>query len=232
MKRITSNKLLVGIIIVLGVALIIQTCHILGQKRRQRGIYGAYTDKMQKSPFAGTRKKCPVMQPKRITPGRTSVADYDTDAWDPFAEMQRMQKTMNNMFKTYFNRAMMYDNVGMMQSLAGFEPEVDLIDEDNAYIVMIDLPGVNKDAVDIEITPDSLTISGERSIETEEEDQTQGFYRSERSFGSFSRTVALPADVEVDEASADMQQGVLIVTLPKKKSEQAKIPIKIPVGAK
>jgi HSP20 family protein len=97
-------------------------------------------------------------------------------------------------------------------------PDVDVFEEGNDVVVKAEMPGVKKEEVDIELTEDSLTISGEKK--KEEKVEKKDYYRVERSYGSFSRTVALPAEVKTGEAKATFKDGVLEMRIPKK--EEAK----------
>jgi HSP20 family protein len=89
-----------------------------------------------------------------------------------------------------------------------------------------DLPGVDGDDVDIEVKDDVLTVSGERR--SEHEDKGEGFYRMERSFGRFSRSIDLPSGIEAGAVSADFENGVLEVRIPKPAQAQ---PTKVAIGA-
>ena len=75
---------------------------------------------------------------------------------------------------------------------------------------------MDKDNIDITANPESLTISGERVIEAEES-RDEGFYKRERSYGSFSRTISLPGRIHPNKVTTKMDKGVLIIRLPKEK---------------
>ncbi len=97
----------------------------------------------------------------------------------------------------------------------------------DAYKISVELPGMEKDDIDIEVKDNVLTISGEKKEERESEEGT--FYRRERRFGKFSRSINLPNDINIDDISAEYKNGVLMLTLPK--TEEAK-PKKITVKNK
>jgi HSP20 family protein len=99
-------------------------------------------------------------------------------------------------------------------------PSLDIYEKDNSLIVEAELPGIPKEAVKLTCTDNSLTIQGE--TKKEEEEKKEGFYRSERRYGSFYRTVALPEEVESSKAKAEFRDGVLKVTLPKVARPEAK----------
>ncbi len=97
-------------------------------------------------------------------------------------------------------------------------PSVDLAETADSVEIRMDLPGVKPEQIDIQISGDLLTITGERSEEKEEKGKT--FHRTERRYGSFSRSLTLPCAVNEEKVSAECHDGVLTVKLTK--TEQAK----------
>lgn len=95
----------------------------------------------------------------------------------------------------------------------GGMPAVDVIDREKEVLVRAELPGVKKDEIDVTVTDDRITIKGEYRKEDKEEKGE--YHRMETRYGSFSRTVELPADVDAAKAAAKFQDGVLEITLPK-----------------
>ena len=93
-----------------------------------------------------------------------------------------------------------------------WSPAVEVFHRNNELVVRADLPGLSKDDVKVEVTQDGLTIQGERKQEHEEE--SEGVYRSERSYGSFYRMIPLPESAMTDQAKARFKDGVLEVTMP------------------
>ncbi len=134
-------------------------------------------------------------------------------AFDPFYEMSRMQSFVNNLL-SYANDYDMSDN-GFLSS-GMFNAMLDMEERDNAYIVKVDLPGMDKDSINIEIKDGQLIISGEKRSEYEEDNKSGNYYRRERSVGYFSRVIPLPDDVNEEKINAEYKNGVLMVTLPKK----------------
>ena len=90
---------------------------------------------------------------------------------------------------------------------------LDVIDRDKEFLVRGELPGVEKDDVEVTISGTRLTIEAER--EFEEVDEKEEFYRHELGYGRFMRTVALPEEVDVEKIHAELKDGILEVTLPK-----------------
>lgn len=97
-------------------------------------------------------------------------------------------------------------------------PAVDLFEDKNDIVVKAELPGMEKENVEVKLTDHMLTIKGEKK--KEEEIKEENYFRSERSYGSFIRTLELPADVHADKVKASFKNGVLEVRLPK--TEEAK----------
>lgn len=96
-----------------------------------------------------------------------------------------------------------------MQSLSSFE------EKNSFYILRVDLPGLDKDKINITVRGTLLTVQGVRASESESQDDEQGFYAKESSYGSFSRTLTLPGPVAEGRIDAKYENGVLTITLPK-----------------
>jgi HSP20 family protein len=92
-------------------------------------------------------------------------------------------------------------------------PEMDLVETDDHYLLKADLPGMKQDDVSIEFSDGTLTIAGERNAEYERTEK--GFFRLERSFGKFSRSLTLPDGIDPEKIGAEFHDGVLEVTIPK-----------------
>lgn len=98
-----------------------------------------------------------------------------------------------------------------------FSPTVNLSETDDAFEASIELPGMAEDEVDVNLTREGLVISGEKRAESTEEDEERNYYRRERSYGYFRRTIPLPVDaVKRDACEASFANGVLTVRLPKR----------------
>ena len=93
-----------------------------------------------------------------------------------------------------------------------WSPQLEVFERDNKFVVRVDLPGLKKEDVKIELTHDELTIEGERKFEKEEKEE--GFYRSERIYGEFSRRIAIPEHVKAESAVATFKDGVLVIEMP------------------
>lgn len=106
-------------------------------------------------------------------------------------------------------------------------PEIEVERKNGSLVVKADLPGMKKDEVTVRVEHDRLTIEGERKQESEE--KREGYYHSERSYGHFCRTIALPEGAKTDEAKAAFKDGVLEVTVPVPKVE-APTPRQLSIG--
>ena len=138
---------------------------------------------------------------KRITP---------KDYWmrDPFAEMRRTLDTFRaNMEDTL-------ERVFPSQMPALKQPRVDVVDLGDALQVVADMPGVQKEDIEINLTPERIEISAESSTETERKDEDYTY--RERGYASYRRMLDLPADVIPGKAEATFKNGVLEVKIPKK----------------
>jgi HSP20 family protein len=98
-----------------------------------------------------------------------------------------------------------------------FSPDIELTEKDGKIIVRADLPGIGKEDVSVEVTDGALRITGERR--RNEEEKHEGYYRSERSYGSFERTIPLPEGADTAAAAASFKDGVLEVSIPTPRRE-------------
>ncbi len=125
--------------------------------------------------------------------------------WDPFRELDELAERVNSLWEA-----------GLTGGLQGWAPLADVEETEDAYSVEIELPGVKREDIDIQLGDRVLTVSGE----VKEKERTGVLRRRTRRVGHFQYSVTLPADVDVDDVSARLDDGVLTVRVPK--SEQAK----------
>jgi HSP20 family protein len=143
--------------------------------------------------------------------------------WDPARELDVLQTDMNRLFDTFFQDRGVSRSSGVGQR---WVPAMDLTETEDEFMLRADLPGLGEDDVEIEVKDDVLTVSGERK--SEHQDRGEGFYRVERSFGRFSRSLDLPAGVDASSVTAEFDRGVLEVHIPKPAEHQ---PTKIQIGS-
>jgi HSP20 family protein len=127
---------------------------------------------------------------------------------------------INRLFDTLFEGG---NSVNRAQRWA---PPMDLVEADDHFLLKADLPGLSEDDVSIEVQDNVLTVSGERK--SEQERKEKGWYRLERSFGRFSRSLTLPEGVDADAISAHFDKGVLEVSIPKPEERK---PRRISIGS-
>src|SRR5215216_5668641 len=111
-----------------------------------------------------------------------------------------------------------------------WSPEIEVFEREGQLVVRADLPGLNKDDVKVDVTDDLMIIQGERRQEHEESEE--GYYRSERSYGSFYRSIPLPEGVSDEDIKANFRDGVLEITMPAPQREQRGRRIEIGEGDK
>jgi len=139
---------------------------------------------------------------------------------DPFKELREIEKRISNMLD--LERA----TVPAPTKETIWAPSVNEKEDEKAYYMEVDLPGVKKDNIKVEIKDNLLTISGERKFKKEEKDK--GYIRTESFFGKFERRFTLPNDANIENIEAKVEDGVLHLTIPKieEKENVKKIEIK------
>jgi HSP20 family protein len=136
----------------------------------------------------------------------------------PFEEMERM---FENFFSPGWMRPLHWPRslLGEMAApFSGAMPRVDVIDRDDEVVVRAEIPGVEKRDLDVSMTGNTATVKG--STRHEEKEEKGNYYRCEISHGAFSRTVALPAEVDDSKAKAVFKDGLLELTIPKKEKSK------------
>jgi HSP20 family protein len=148
--------------------------------------------------------------------------------WEPTRELQSIQSEMNRLFNTFFEPAPGGNGAGA--ALRRWSPAMDLVETDDNFVLRADLPGVSEGDVKIELEDNVLTVSGERKAGHEA--TKAGYYRVERSHGSFARTLTLPEGVDADRINASFDKGVLEVKIPKPEQRKPrKVAIAVGAGA-
>ena len=206
---------------------------------RERGVATS-----RESEREATRRPTPRSGAVSRAPGYgTPYAGYAS----PFTAMRRMMEDMDRLFENVGFSGLTDSDplLGLTlgsglrpatgESYAGsgaalartpaWTPTLELFERDNTLVIRADLPGTKKDDISLDVNDGILTISGERKNELE--DKREGFYRSERSYGRFSRSLALPEGVDGEQAKASFSDGVLEVTLPLPRREEKRRRIEI-----
>lgn len=155
--------------------------------------------------------------------GKREKESREVTSWRPFFEMSRWEREMDRQFGDFFERRLSpfrgrhwWPSGGVGVSV----PAVDLYEDKDEIVVKVELPGMEKDDIDVDLTDDWLTIKGEKK--KEEEKKEEDYYCCERFYGSFSRSVDLPKEVQVEKARASFKNDVLEIRLPKTEEARKK----------
>jgi HSP20 family protein len=143
-------------------------------------------------------------------------------ARDPFSLLRQMTSELDRVFDQPFGTAFRWPSFRAVAFPDGesWAPQIDVFERDNRLVTKVDLPGLKKDDVTVEVTEGHLAISGERKSETEE--KKDNVYRCERSYGSFYRAVPLPDGAKLEDVKATFADGVLEVSVPLPAKAEAK----------
>lgn len=145
---------------------------------------------------------------KDLIPFAKKTAPVRREDDHPLLDLRReMDRLFDDFFRGFSARETFAGTPG------GFDPRVDVTETDKEFRIKAELPGMDEKDVDVTLTKDLLTLRGEKRDEHEE--KNGNYYRMERSFGSFSRSIALPGEVDQDKIAAAFRKGVLTITLPK-----------------
>ena len=130
--------------------------------------------------------------------------------FDPFRELKELE---NRIFQNYV------PTIEREKGINAFTPSVNTREDEKAYYIEVDLPGVKKEDIKVDIKENALTISGERRFK--EEVKEEDYYKIETSIGKFTRTFTLPDDADVENIDAKNENGVLDIIIPKVKKEES-----------
>ena len=167
------------------------------------------------------QQTAPASQGQQTAPARRG--EMRPAPRDPF---QAMRREMDRMFDRFFG-----GGFGMPLSRRLFEmepfgrggeegfafsaPAIDFAEDENAYHLTAELPGLSEKDINLSLSDDMLSISGEKREERQEDEKDKNYHYSERRYGSFRRTIQLPQHIDRDKIEANFRNGVLRVTLPK-----------------
>jgi HSP20 family protein len=149
--------------------------------------------------------------------GSSALSPYGGYGSGPFSTMRRITEEMDRLFDSFglgrsffpseFGQSAQFGYGDPQGAAALWAPHVDVVERDGKLLISADLPGVKKEDVKVEINQDAVTIQGQRHQERTSSDR--GYYQSERSYGSFHRTIPLPEGANTENASATFRDGVL-----------------------
>ena len=158
-------------------------------------------------------KKAMVQKPESVVPRR------------PLETMSRLEQDMERLFHEFWRRPLLslwgpeHSWPGRILSLQ--MPAMDVYEEKDEVVVKAEVPGLSKEDLEVTLTESTLTLKGEKK--KEEEIKEEHFYRSERSSGSFARSIELPSEVKTDQAKASFKNGILEIRLPKTEEARKKV---------
>jgi HSP20 family protein len=136
--------------------------------------------------------------------------------WSPFSDIEDMERHMDRMFSEPLWPSLW----SRVPEAKAWLPDLDVFEKDGKFVVKAELPGMEEKDIDVSLEGDILTIKGEKKAEKEVTEKD--YYRCERSYGSFFRSVPLPSSVDKGKVEASYNNGVLEVTLPKIAEAQPK----------
>jgi HSP20 family protein len=136
--------------------------------------------------------------------------------YDPFRDLRSLQEEVNRLFSTNLTRGFGEEGIGR----GAWNPSVDIYENKDQIVLEAELPGMNRDDFELTVENNVITLRGERQFE--KKDETDNYHRVERSYGSFTRSFTLPHTVSTEGATADYQNGVLRVALPKREETKAR----------
>ncbi len=140
--------------------------------------------------------------------------------WQPFSEIDSIQKEMNRMFDSLASR-------DTDRFSSAFVPAAEMEETADAIHLKLEVPGMDAKDIDIQVSAEAVSISGERRSESKTEEK--GMTRSEFSYGAFRRVIPLPTRIENTNVNAEYKDGILNLTLPKAEEEKNKV-VKVNVG--
>ncbi len=123
-----------------------------------------------------------------------------------------LQKSFDNLFPEYI----------FHQELSGMVMPVDVKEYENSYDVKVELPGVNKEDINVDINKSYLKIEAKKESEKKEDDKAHKYHKSEFRYGNYSRTLYFPYEINTELATAELHKGILHINLPKKETEDKK----------
>jgi HSP20 family protein len=167
----------------------------------------------------------PKEEKKEMKPALAPRGEFGRDFFsNQFGLMRGFSDEMDRLFQNFGFKPRFFEAT-LAEPL--WSPDIEVFEEDNRFVVRADLPGLVKDDVKVNIVDDVLTLEGERK--DERETKGEGYYRSERNYGAFYRSIPLPGEVKTDAVEAIFKNGVLEIAMPLLKPEKKtkKVDVKV-----
>jgi HSP20 family protein len=153
------------------------------------------------------------------------VSPYGGYGTGPFTLMRRISEEMDRLFESFgMGRNFLPDDMTQARGAGGqgaaslWSPHLEVCERGGKLLIQVDLPGVKREDVNVQLEPDAVVIQGQRTQESERNER--GYYHSERSYGSFYRAVPLPDGIDIDQANATFRNGVLEIEMPLPQQQQ------------
>jgi HSP20 family protein len=140
--------------------------------------------------------------------------------WSPIRELEEMRRNLDRLFGEFTEPAARPQFLARQGEGGASVPSIDVLERKGELVIRADLPGVEKENINLSITKDSLTIKAEARKE-EEEIRREDYYVQERSTGTYNRTIQLPQDADSSKARASFKNGVIEIVFPKKEEAKA-----------
>lgn len=142
--------------------------------------------------------------------------------WEPFREIDSLQREMNRLFDSLSPTPTTKENMGV-----AFIPPAEIQETPEVIQLRLEIPGMEAKDLDVHVTVEAVSISGERQSEVQSEEK--GVTRSEFRYGQFRRVIPLPTPIQNDKVQADYKNGILSLILPKVEAEKTKV-VKVNIG--
>lgn len=142
--------------------------------------------------------------------------------WEPFREIDSLQREMNRLFESLSPTTTSKENLGI-----AFIPPAEIHETPEAIQLKLEVPGMEAKDLDVQVTAEAVSISGERQSEIQTEEK--GVTRTEFRYGNFRRVIPLPTPIQNDKVQAEYKNGILSLTLPKVEAEKTKV-VKVNLG--
>ena len=163
---------------------------------------------------ANSQHGSPDIKMPKLIPPQSDLNDkfFKDDEWNPYAEMQRMQNEMEQIFGDSFSRFHLKSPIGSLNKT----PDVDLQEKSDHYIVTVNVPGAEESSLHVKLEKQQLHISVKTEGAKEQADDQNGQYQyRERFVGEFQRVLTLPGPANAAQMKTDLHNGVLTITIPK-----------------
>ncbi|MBZ8179620.1 Hsp20/alpha crystallin family protein [Oscillatoria salina] len=143
--------------------------------------------------------------------------------WQPFREVDSLQREMNRLFDSFLTE----DGEHRRSAMATFAPAAEIEETADAIHLRLEIPGMEPQDLDVQVTAEAVSIRGERKSQFKSEEE--GMTRTEFRYGQFQRVIPLPGKIKNNEVQAEYKDGILQLTLPKADEEKNKV-VKVNIG--